>query len=72
MVILGDSKYSKPAVVQALAKEPQVVLNTRLRRHRVFYRRLEPPPLAPDKQVRVATEEGPGFWVMALGHPRVA
>jgi len=44
VVILGDSKYSKPAVVQALADEPQVVLITRLRRNRVFYRRLEPPP----------------------------
>ncbi len=44
VVLLADSKYGKPAVVQALAAEEQVVLVSRLRRKRVFYRRLEPPP----------------------------
>jgi len=61
VVLLADSKYGKPAVVQALAAEEQVVLFSGLRRNRVFYRRLEPPPAPRPRGRPRGVWRAPGF-----------
>jgi hypothetical protein len=43
VLVMGDSKYSPPKVVDILSECEPVVVLTRLRSNRVFYRRLERP-----------------------------
>lgn len=51
VLVLGDTKYSKPAVVDTLAQDRQVLLLARLRSNRVFYKR-QPPPSQPRRPGR--------------------